>query len=73
MREQWTSGSSGSGSGSGEPRPGTVADLCCSFCGKRRDQVRDMVAGPTWHVAICNECVELCTEIFAEDDEPPAR
>jgi ATP-dependent protease Clp ATPase subunit len=32
-----------------------------------------MVAGPTWHVAICNECVELCTEIFAEDDEPPAR
>jgi len=70
MPEQWTSGS---GSSSGEPRPRAVADLCCSFCGKRRDQVRDMVVGATWRVAICDECVELCTEIFAEQalDNPP--
>jgi ATP-dependent Clp protease ATP-binding subunit ClpX len=49
------------------------ADLSCSFCGKRRDQVKDMVAGPTWHVAICDECVKLCTEIFAEhlQEDPP--
>jgi ATP-dependent Clp protease ATP-binding subunit ClpX len=64
MPEQWTSGSS-SRIGT-EPRPRGPADLRCSFCGKRRDQVKDMVAGPTWHVAICDECVELCTEIFAE-------
>jgi ATP-dependent Clp protease ATP-binding subunit ClpX len=47
--------------------------LRCSFCGKRGDQVKDMVAGPR-HVAICSECVELCTEIFAEhahSDAPP--
>ncbi|HVC83925.1 MAG TPA: ClpX C4-type zinc finger protein [Solirubrobacteraceae bacterium] len=43
----------------------------CSFCGKRRDQVTDMAAGPTWHVAICDECVELCTEILTEQRSPP--
>jgi len=47
------------------PAPGSVAELRCSFCGKRRDQVDDMVAGQSW-VAICNECVALCGEIFAE-------
>ena len=32
-----------------------------------------MVVGATWRVAICDECVELCTEIFAEQaqDNPP--
>jgi len=39
--------------------PGT-----CSFCGKRQDQVRRLIAGPG--VWICNECVLLCVEILAE-------
>jgi ATP-dependent Clp protease ATP-binding subunit ClpX len=38
----------------------------CSFCGKRGDEVRAMVAGPSPHIAICNECVGLCAEIMAE-------
>ncbi len=36
----------------------------CSFCGKRRDQVRKLIAGPG--VRICDECVALCVEILAE-------
>ena len=39
----------------------------CSFCGKRQDQVKRMIAGPG--VYICNECVELCHEIIEEDTE----
>jgi ATP-dependent Clp protease ATP-binding subunit ClpX len=38
--------------------------LVCSFCGKPRDQVAHMIAGPK--VYICDECVELCNEILAE-------
>src|SRR4029077_3438503 len=37
----------------------------CSFCGKGADQVLRMVAGPG--VFICNECVELCVEVFKDD------
>lgn len=37
----------------------------CSFCGKPRNQVRKLIAGP--NVYICNECVELCREIVQED------
>ena len=37
----------------------------CSFCGKQRNQVRKLIAGP--NVYICNECVELCREIVQED------
>jgi len=46
----------------------------CSFCGKRYADVEAMVCGPTPEVAICNECVDLVTEIMAEqrDDSPPA-
>jgi ATP-dependent protease Clp ATPase subunit len=40
----------------------------CSFCGKSRDQVRSLVAGPGG-VYICNECVALCAEIFEEQGE----
>jgi ATP-dependent protease Clp ATPase subunit len=36
----------------------------CSFCGKRQDQVRKLIAGPG--VWICNECVVLCVEILAD-------
>lgn len=41
------------------------ANLRCSFCGKNRDQVRKLIAGPT--VYICDECVGLCNEIISED------
>jgi ATP-dependent Clp protease ATP-binding subunit ClpX len=39
--------------------------LKCSFCGKGQDQVRKLVAGPG--VYICDECIELCTEIVEEE------
>ncbi|HNZ20114.1 MAG TPA: ATP-dependent Clp protease ATP-binding subunit ClpX [Candidatus Hydrogenedentes bacterium] len=37
----------------------------CSFCGKRHDEVGKLIAGP--EVNICDECVQLCSEIVAED------
>jgi hypothetical protein len=40
------------------------ADLSCSFCGKSQKQVKKLVAGPG--VYICDECIDLCTEIVAE-------
>lgn len=40
-------------------------NLRCSFCGKSRDQVRKLIAGPT--VYICDECVGLCNDIMAEE------
>lgn len=36
----------------------------CSFCGKDQSQVARLIAGP--EVMICNECVELCSEILGE-------
>ncbi|MDR3201961.1 MAG: ATP-dependent Clp protease ATP-binding subunit ClpX, partial [Bifidobacteriaceae bacterium] len=42
------------------------ADLLkCSFCGKSQKQVRKLIAGPS--VYICDECIELCNEIIAEE------
>ncbi|MBQ7605952.1 MAG: AAA family ATPase, partial [Firmicutes bacterium] len=41
--------------------------LKCSFCGKPQNQVRRLVAGPG--VFICDECVQLCTDILAEEYE----
>jgi len=41
------------------------ASLRCSFCGKNRDQVRKLIAGPT--VYICDECVGLCNDIISEE------
>jgi ATP-dependent Clp protease ATP-binding subunit ClpX len=43
------------------------AVLHCSFCGKSQDEVRKLIAGPT--VYICDECIELCNEIIAEETE----
>ena len=37
----------------------------CSFCGKSQEQVRKMIAGPNG-AFICDECVEVCTEIIEE-------
>lgn len=39
--------------------------LKCSFCGKLQDQVKRLVAGPG--VYICDECIELCSEIIDEE------
>src|SRR6187455_16943 len=46
--------------------------LYCSFCGKSQHEVRKLIAGPT--VYICDECIELCNDIIAEEygqDEAP--
>lgn len=39
--------------------------LYCSFCGKRQDEVKKLIAGPS--VYICDECVELCNDILEEE------
>src|SRR5467141_3885805 len=41
--------------------------LRCSFCGKSQNDVRKLIAGPT--VYICDECIELCNDIIAEEWE----
>ena len=41
--------------------------ISCSFCGKPRDQVHKVIAGPG--VFICDECVDLCNEIIIEDGD----
>jgi len=48
-------------------RKGNFSSLYCSFCGKSQDEVRKLIAGPT--VYICDECIELCNEIIAEEYE----
>jgi len=39
--------------------------IACSFCGKDKDEVKRIIAGEG--VYICNECIDLCTEILSED------
>jgi hypothetical protein len=41
-------------------------DLRCSFCNKSQRDVRKLIAGPS--VFICDECVQVCTDILADDD-----
>ncbi len=41
--------------------------LYCSFCGKSQHEVRKLIAGPT--VFICDECVDLCTDIIREENK----
>jgi ATP-dependent Clp protease ATP-binding subunit ClpX len=40
-------------------------NLACSFCGKSQKEVKKLIAGPT--VYICDECIELCNDIIAEE------
>ena len=40
-------------------------EVCCSFCGRPRSQVKRLIAGPD--VFICSDCVELCKNIMNED------
>ena len=44
-----------------------LTELCCSFCGKSQDQVRKLIAGPG--VYICDECIDICSEIIDEEFE----
>ena len=43
------------------PNSGENEGIVCSFCGKTQDEVFRILAGPG--VYICNECIELCSEI----------
>ena len=42
-------------------------NLRCSFCGKSKESVKKFISGP--NVYICNECISLCNEILAEEEE----
>ena len=49
-------------------------DFHCSFCGKRRGEVRKLISGP--RVFICNECVARCRQVLGPPpppDAPPAQ
>lgn len=41
-------------------------NLACSFCGKSQREVKKLIAGPT--VYICDECIDLCNDIIAEEN-----
>nr|WP_211194643.1 ATP-dependent Clp protease ATP-binding subunit ClpX [Pyxidicoccus fallax] len=41
--------------------------MSCSFCGKSQREVRKLIAGPT--VYICDECIKLCNDIIADENE----
>jgi ATP-dependent Clp protease ATP-binding subunit ClpX len=41
--------------------------LHCSFCGKGQKEVKKLIAGP--NVYICDECIQLCNDIIAEEVE----
>ena len=42
-----------------------TGQLTCSFCGKAQEEVKKLIAGPA--VYICDECIELCKDIIAEE------
>ena len=52
------------GSPAGHPAPAPQAVLYCSFCGKSQHEVNKLVAGP--HVFICDECIDVCSDIIDE-------
>jgi len=45
-------------------------NLFCSFCGKNQKEVKKLIAGPA--VYICDECIQLCSEIIEEESERDA-
>jgi len=47
--------------------PDKYNNLFCSFCGKSQEEVKKLIAGPS--VYICDECIELCNDIIAEEYE----
>jgi ATP-dependent Clp protease ATP-binding subunit ClpX len=48
-------------------KAGETDILRCSFCNKDQNDVRKLIAGPT--VFICDECVEVCNDIIADDNK----
>jgi len=58
------------GPGKRRRRKRRKVDLACSFCGKGQKQAKKLVAGPG--VYICDECIDLCNEILAEERDEPA-
>src|SRR5210317_1878000 len=46
-------------------------NLFCSFCGKNQSEVRKLIAGPA--VYICDECIQLCSEIIEKESEKDAK
>ena len=48
-----------------------MGKLRCSFCGKTQDQVRKLIAGP--NVYICDECIDLCSDIIDEEYDTLAK
>ncbi len=46
---------------------GYGGNLTCSFCGKSQKEVKKLIAGPT--VYICDECISLCNDIIAEEQD----
>ena len=47
-------------------KSGEAEVLRCSFCNKDQNDVRKLIAGPT--VFICDECVDVCNDIIADDN-----
>lgn len=43
-------------------------EVRCSFCGKKQEQVKRIIAGP--NVYICNECIDLCASILRDEMRP---
>ncbi len=50
--------------------PDETRKVACSFCGRNQDEVRKIIAGPK-PVCICDECIDLCNDIIAEETLPP--
>ncbi len=50
------------------PGTGQLETVCCSFCTKDKSAVAKLIAGPG--VYICNECVDLCDLIIADESVP---
>ncbi len=48
--------------------PKLAQRLVCSFCGKTKEQVRRLIAGPNG-VHICDQCVALCNQLLAEEGQ----
>ncbi|MBK6689130.1 MAG: ATP-dependent Clp protease ATP-binding subunit ClpX [Deltaproteobacteria bacterium] len=51
----------------GKREDGYGGNLTCSFCGKSQKEVKKLIAGPT--VYICDECIGLCNDIIAEEQD----
>ncbi len=49
--------------------PDETPKVACSFCGKNQDRVGKIIAGPK-PVCICDECIDLCNDIIAEEIDP---